>query len=489
MAAIDAGQVAWWREPTKDQWYAWWAAWLGWTLDAFDFTVFLLIIKPIADEFGVPTTEVAIVFTLTLWMRLVGAVASGWLADRIGRKTPLMISIFWYSICNFIAGFSPSFMFLLVFRTLLGIGMGAEWPAGAALAMEQWPIRSRGFMSGVLQGSWSIGFLLSSVIYGLFYDQIGWRGMLWIGVLPALSIVWIRYYVKEPPVWVENRRQQRAEKREVRAPLIKIFQRGMLSNTLLACWWMASNFVLYYSIWALFATHLQADLKLTAMGTAVPFMIANILSFLGMSFWGYLADIIGRRWAMIIPAAIGACIGTLSAYLGGWWDEAITRTIDAVMAVPHLLLALILVSTLGKGSLNAAFAISISVVPSMARVTRSVALAVRQQEYVKAAIARGESGSWIVLREMLPNVAAPVIIEATIRVAFAVMLFATLSFLGLGAQPPASEWGLMVSEARRFMHQAPWVIVAPSLAIAATAICFNLLGDGLRDALNPRDER
>jgi peptide/nickel transport system permease protein len=188
-------------------------------------------------------------------------------------------------------------------------------------------------------------------------------------------------------------------------------------------------------------------------------------------------------------AAAGACVGTLSAYLGGWWDEAITRTIDAVMAVPHLLLALILVSTLGKGSLNAAFAIAISVVPSMARVTRSVALAVRQQEYVKAAIARGESGSWIVLREMLPNVAAPVIIEATIRVAFAVMLFATLSFLGLGAQPPASEWGLMVSEARRFMHQAPWVIVAPSLAIAATAICFNLLGDGLRDALNPRDER
>ena len=157
--------------------------------------------------------------------------------------------------------------------------------------------------------------------------------------------------------------------------------------------------------------------------------------------------------------------------------------------VPHLLLALILVSTLGKGGLNAAFAIALAVVPSMARVTRSVALVVRRQEYVQAAIARGESGAWIVLREMLPNVAAPVIIEATIRVAFAVMLFATLSFLGLGAQPPASEWGLMVSEARRFMHQAPWVIVAPSLAIAATAICFNLLGDGLRDALNPRDER
>jgi peptide/nickel transport system permease protein len=188
-------------------------------------------------------------------------------------------------------------------------------------------------------------------------------------------------------------------------------------------------------------------------------------------------------------ALVGACVGTLSAYLGGRWDEAITRTIDAVMAIPHLLLALILVSTLGKGSANAALAIAVSVAPSMARVTRSVALAVRQQDYVKAAIARGEGGTWIVLREMLPNVAAPLIIEATIRVAFAIMLFATLSFLGLGAQPPASEWGLMVSEGRRFMHQAPWVIVAPALAIATTAICFNLLGDGLRDALNPRDER
>ncbi len=188
-------------------------------------------------------------------------------------------------------------------------------------------------------------------------------------------------------------------------------------------------------------------------------------------------------------AAVGACTGTLSAYLGGRWAEAITRTIDAVMAIPHLLLALILVSILGKGSANAALAIAISVAPSLARVTRSVALAARQQDYVKAAIARGEGGAWIVLREMLPNVAAPVIIEATIRVAFAVMLFATLSFLGLGAQPPASEWGLMVSEARRYMHQAPWALVAPALAIAMTAICFNLLGDGLRDALNPRDER
>jgi len=230
-----ADAIPWWQEPTKDQWLAWWAAWLGWTLDAFDFTVFLLIMVAIAKEFNVPLTAVTVVFTITLWMRLVGAIASGWLADRIGRKTPLMISIVWYSICNFIAGFAPSFWFLFLFRALLGIGMGAEWPAGAALAMEQWPARSRGLMSGILQGSWGLGFLLSSAIYGLFYDHLGWRGMLWIGIVPALSVVYIRYFVKEPEVWAENRKRQRVENREVRAPLLSIFKPGILGNTLTAC--------------------------------------------------------------------------------------------------------------------------------------------------------------------------------------------------------------------------------------------------------------
>src|SRR6266481_9278073 len=124
-------------------------------------------------------TAVTAVFTITLWMRLVGATAAGWMADRMGRKAPLMISILWYSLCNFIAGFSPTFAFLFFFRALLGIGMGAEWPAGAALAMESWPPRSRGFMSGVLQGSWGLGFALSALAYGFLFDLIGWRGLLW----------------------------------------------------------------------------------------------------------------------------------------------------------------------------------------------------------------------------------------------------------------------------------------------------------------------
>ncbi len=201
---------------------------------------------------------------------------------------------------------------------------------------------------------------------------------------------------------------------------------------------------------------------------------------------GARATVLLALLATFLGTMLGAVIGTASAFLGGRVDEAVMRTTDAIMAMPSLLLALLIVSVLGRGAENAVLAIAIAFTPGMARITRSVALSVRRQDYVNAAVARGEGAGYIVLREMLPNVVAPIVVEMSIRVAFAVMLFATLSFLGLGAQPPASEWGLMVSEARRFMHLSPWMIVWPSLAIALVAIGFNLLGDGLRDALNPR---
>ena len=332
MATADARTkpIAWWKEPTRDQWYAWWAAWLGWTLDAFDFTVFLLIMKPIADEFKVPLTAVAFVLTITLWMRLVGAVGAGWLADRIGRKTPLMISIAWYSLANFIAGFSPTLLFLLVFRALLGIGMGAEWPVGAALVMENWPVRSRGLMSGILQASGNLGFLLSSIIYGLFYDFLGWRGMLWIGIVPALSIIYIRFFVKEPPVWLENRRRQRAENREMKTPLLAIFKRGMLGNTLGACWFMASAFITFYSINSLFAAHLQADLHMSPALIATPIAIANLLAFFASAFCGWFSERIGRRWAMILPALLAIPLAPIYLFTGNFAIMAVAFSLQGL---------------------------------------------------------------------------------------------------------------------------------------------------------------
>ena len=235
-------------------------------------------------------------------MRLVGAIGSGWLADRIGRKTPLMISILWYSICNFFAGSAPTFALLFLFRTLLGIGMGAEWPAGAALAMESWPTRSRGFMSGVLQGSWGLGSLLSSARLRAALRQIGWRGLLLIGVLPALAIVCIRIYVKEPEVWVENRRMQREQKREFRAPLFDIFRRAPARQH--ADGVPVDGERLRHLLLGLrHVRHAPAEGSASERrDVALPIVLANLIGFLASGLWGWVADVFGRRWAMIIPA-------------------------------------------------------------------------------------------------------------------------------------------------------------------------------------------
>ena len=310
-AAVSVAQLSWWKEPTRDQWMAWIAAWLGWMLNSFDFTIFLLVMVPIAAEFEVSLTAVAFVVSMTLWMRLIGGVTSGWLCDRIGRKMPLMISILWYSLCNFIAGFAPSFLFLAAFRSLFGIGMGAQWTAGAALAMEAWPTRSRGLMSGLLQGAWGLGFLLASGVYGLLFDAIGWRGLLWIGILPALLCVFIHFRVKESAVWKDNQQRRLVEKTQASNPLHTLFKGRQAQNTLTACLWMFGQFVVYLSLLPLFASWLQKELLLPAASVAYPVALANLAAFFAMGFWGGVADCIGRRWAIIIPAALGCFVAPL----------------------------------------------------------------------------------------------------------------------------------------------------------------------------------
>jgi peptide/nickel transport system permease protein len=189
--------------------------------------------------------------------------------------------------------------------------------------------------------------------------------------------------------------------------------------------------------------------------------------------------------ATALGIGLGTLVGVMSGYIGGLLDDAIMRLMDGLMSIPNLLLALLVITALGSSSTNAALAVGIAFMPGMARITRSTTLAIRTQDYVKAAIARGEGTGYIVTREVLPNVFAPTIIEGTIRVAFAIMLGASLSFLGLGAQPPSSEWGLMVAEGRNYLFRNPWIIVGPGLAIGLVSIGFNLFGDSLRDALNP----
>ncbi|MAC78597.1 MAG: peptide ABC transporter permease [Rhodobacteraceae bacterium] len=186
-----------------------------------------------------------------------------------------------------------------------------------------------------------------------------------------------------------------------------------------------------------------------------------------------------------LGVAVGSLIGVVAGVSGGWIDSVIMRLLDGLMAVPDLLFTLLIVTILGASTGNAMLAVAIAFTPGMARIARSDVLSVRTRDYVLAAIARGESQSYIVLREVLPNAIGPIIVESTIRISFAILIGATLGFLGLGAQPPSTEWGLMVSEARQFMFRNPWCVAVPGVSIGLAALGFNLFGDALRDAFTP----
>ncbi len=183
---------------------------------------------------------------------------------------------------------------------------------------------------------------------------------------------------------------------------------------------------------------------------------------------------------------IGGFIGALAAYAGGWIDNVLMRLMDVMMAFPSLLLAIAIVSVLGTGLINALLAIGIVSIPRYARLVRSTVLQVRELEYVQAARALGGSGIHVLLFRILPNAITPLIVQGTLGIAGAILDAAALSFLGLGAEPPTPEWGLMLGEEKNSVFSAPHLVIFPGLAIMLTVLAFNLLGDGLRDALDPR---
>ena len=189
--------------------------------------------------------------------------------------------------------------------------------------------------------------------------------------------------------------------------------------------------------------------------------------------------------ATAVAILVGAFYGMISGYFGGKLDALLMRLLDVLLAIPALLFTLLIVSVLGAGMLNAMLAVAISFAPGFARLARASALSLRQSDFVAAAVARGEGGGYILFREMLPNLVPPLIVEGSIRVSLAIMIGATLSYLGLGAQAPASDWGLLVAEARDYLFRYTGLLVFPALAIGISALGFNLLGDALRDALDP----
>lgn len=188
--------------------------------------------------------------------------------------------------------------------------------------------------------------------------------------------------------------------------------------------------------------------------------------------------------AVAIMVVVGLVTGAVAAYYGGWWDSIIMRTADVFFAFPYILFAIVLIAVLGKGLQNVFLAIGILGWPTIARVFRSSVLPVKGSEYVDAARAMGASTWRILVRHIMPNSIAPVIVYGTMSVGGAILAEAALSFLGMGVQPPAPSWGGMLSEARSLLFTAPWVMLYPGIAIITTVLAFVLLGDGLRDALD-----
>lgn len=188
----------------------------------------------------------------------------------------------------------------------------------------------------------------------------------------------------------------------------------------------------------------------------------------------------------LIGVFFGILVGLFSGYVGGWLDEILMRLTDIAMSFPGLLLAMLVVAALGANEINAVISIGIVFTPKVARVVRSATLGLRHVQFVEAAQVRGESLSFIIFREILPNIWPPIIVETCIRLSYAVLLVVSLSYLGLGAQPPAPDWGLMIAKERAFLVTDPWVVLAPAAAIVTLIISVNLLGDGMREWLAAR---
>jgi SHS family lactate transporter-like MFS transporter len=303
-----ADQAPWYRQVNATQWKAFLATFLGWTLDGFDFTILSFLIADIQRSFTVSAALAGALGTVTLFFRVVGGSIAGSAADRWGRKLPLMASILWYSFFAFLCGFSTSYGMLFTFRALFGIGMGGVWAAGMPLTLEHWPARLRGIASGMLQGGYSTGFILSALVYQFVYPVVnqqpdfGWRVLFWIGVLPALLVLFIMKGVEESPVWLE--RQRHLDSHQARDPVSfgQLFRRDLLPVTLQTSLLMTMFIFSYYSI-----TFWYAPLLASRQLQPLTFMLLlNVGGVTGAIATGRLAETaLGRRGAASIMMLIG----------------------------------------------------------------------------------------------------------------------------------------------------------------------------------------
>ncbi|HEY3502185.1 MAG TPA: MFS transporter [Actinocatenispora sp.] len=302
---------------TRDQRSSFIAALLGWTMDAFDYFIIVLVYAEIAKEFTMSLEAVAVLTTVTLVMRPVGAALFGLWADRVGRRVPLITCVCFYAVVGFVCAFAPNFTVLLILRLLYGIGMGGEWGLGAALAMEKIPATRRGFFSGVLQEGYAFGYLLASLAFLLIHSTLGlsWRWMFALSILPALISLIVRVSVRESEVWETAAARRRATKTSIAQVFFnwKTLRRFIYLVLLMTAFnWMS------HGTQDIFPTFLKetdnGGIGLSATTATWIAVIYNVGAILGGTLVGTLSQRFGRRISIIFCAVLGLPIVPLFAF-------------------------------------------------------------------------------------------------------------------------------------------------------------------------------
>jgi MFS family permease len=299
----------WWREGTPEARRALVAAWLGWMLDAFDVMLYALVLKNIQDDLGMSKSIAGALGSLTLLASAAGGIYFGILADRKGRTRALMASVLIYSIFTAACGLAQTVTQLAVFRILLGIGMGGEWASGAALVSETWPAEHRGKALGFMQSAWAVGYGAAAAVTGVLLPVWGWRGVFFVGVLPAFFTLWVRRRVDEPAIWKQSRQKDAA----TRGRFADIFRGGMLRLT--AAVTIMNGFTMFgwwgFNQWL--PTYLREPVAAGGIGLSAPTMAAFVVAMqVGMWFgyvtFGFIADAIGRKRAYVIYTVAAAVL-------------------------------------------------------------------------------------------------------------------------------------------------------------------------------------
>ncbi len=281
------------------------ASFLGWTLDAFDFFVLVFVLPAIAAEFHRSVADIAFTITATLAFRPVGALVFGWLADRYGRRGPLMADIVLYSVMEFASGLAPSYRWFLILRAVYGIGMGGEWGVGASIAIEAIPPRWRGLLSGMLQEGYAVGYLLAAAAYFFVFPHFGWRAMFFIGGAPALLTLYIRTKVPESKAWERMRIAPGAIWTTIRSNL------GLFGYLVLL---MTMMNLISHGTQDLYPTFLEKARGFNPRTVAVIAVIYNVGALAGGLLFGWLSDVWGRRRAMVTAVALGLIVVPVWVY-------------------------------------------------------------------------------------------------------------------------------------------------------------------------------